>query len=126
MSHSLVVHVAVAFALSVRESLPASVRQILGFSGPTRKAVCGCCGAEYEQIQIPESFLRAARSKAEPGQAAIDRVIPDGWVPLDCPPCERRNLTGGLTPGRALRYPAAPREAVYEVEERRALQMADS
>lgn len=49
------------------------------------------CGRDFRQSKISERFLTVARhwAKNSGQRAAIDKQIPDGWVPLFCPPCER-------------------------------------
>jgi hypothetical protein len=65
------------------------------FDPATRPAVCGICGATFTQRRLSDRFRDMARGKARRiGQAAaIDRVIPDGFVPLFCNPCEHRVLS---------------------------------
>lgn len=91
---------------------------------PTRGAVCAKCGASFTQVKLPEKFLKAARGGEDysTGYFAIDRYIPEGWVPVYCPRCDHRELSdpsGRLTvPPRT--SPAL--ELAYEHDERAALQ----
>lgn len=64
-------------------------------AGLGRPAVCGDCGKAYTQIPIPEKFkIWAALVASREGKevSALEREIPDGWVPLFCPKCERERL----------------------------------
>jgi hypothetical protein len=71
-------------------------------TGADRAAVCRDCGEPFTQHKLAPRFLAAARNlPALAGQPhAIDREIPDGYVPLFCPPCEHRALgdEGGHVP----------------------------
>lgn len=55
-----------------------------------RPAQCDC-GRKFTQYKMSERFMRAARH-ANGHRSAFDKQIPDGWVPLFCPPCERVQL----------------------------------
>ena len=52
------------------------------------------CGKEFEQFKLSQRFLAMARwpTRNSPRDAAIDRQIPDGYVPLFCPECESKQL----------------------------------
>jgi len=67
----------------------------------TRDAFC-VCGASYKQLQLSERWRALAREVGP----ALDRDCPDGWVPLNCPACEHRQL--GID-ARASERPLAPR-----------------
>ena len=55
-----------------------------------RERTCAC-GRVYRQVLLSERELEAAAR-----MRVLDRItrqIPDGYVPVDCPACERKNLT---------------------------------
>lgn len=54
----------------------------------TRKAQC-LCGAMYTQSLLNPAYLEGASAGVV---AEFRRQIPDGYVPRNCPPCERREL----------------------------------
>ena len=90
-------------------------------SEPTRPAVCARCGAAFTQFKVPDGILTAARrgEKRNTGYFAIDRYVPDGWVPVYCPKCEHGELSSG-----ALSVPpkSSPQlDIAYEQDERAAL-----
>ncbi len=88
----------------------------------TRPAVCERCGSNFRQLKLTERFLAIARRPAHKiGQSsAIDREIPDGHVPLFCPPCEHRDLGGTTTSVRVFLTPAL--ELAYARDERAGLE----
>lgn len=53
----------------------------------TRSAQC-VCGKVYQQSMLNPSFIDAKPNIAK----EFLRQIPDGWVPVYCPPCESREL----------------------------------
>lgn len=55
-------------------------------SPESRDAICGACGADFKQVKLTPAYQKLP---------LVSQTIPDGFVPLDCPPCERRNLSGG-------------------------------
>lgn len=59
----------------------------------TRDMQCDC-GRKFTQRLLSARFLAAARHNADVlgTEAAIDRDIPEHWVPVFCPRCERRQL----------------------------------
>ena len=85
-------------------------------SPETRDAVCAACGAAFTQHKVAPRFTALAREHGP----ALDRVVPDGWVPLDCPRCERRNLAGGRTAQEVLRWTekSALTDGQYYADER--------
>lgn len=58
-----------------------------------REVICDC-GRRFTQYKLSRRFLEMARHHAHAAgrEAAIDREIPDGFVPLFCPPCETHQL----------------------------------
>ena len=58
--------------------------------GAKRSAVCGRCSDVFVQRELTARFRAMA-------PAAIRAVIPDGWVPMHCPPCESLLLRQGST-----------------------------
>lgn len=59
------------------------------------------CGAAFEQTQLSARFMRIVEKCGEGAVAALLRDIPEIYVPVHCPPCERRDL------GRAARIAEA-------------------
>ena len=113
-------------AQATRWDTPAGVLAMSQWFSPhTRSAVCGVCGATFTQHHLSERFLAMARSKTVPlgAKHAIDRQIPDGWVPLYCPPCEHHDLSAPDSAGPGTRVTAKVDERYLE-DERAA--MADS
>ena len=66
------------------------------FSGETRSATCKRCGKGFVQQKLSDRFIETAcRVAAREGKEtpALLREIPDCFVPLHCPPCERQAMT---------------------------------
>lgn len=60
-----------------------------------RTATCSCCGAEFTQVRLAArlyTLSAQAAQRAGSKTSAMQRDIPDGWVPLYCVPCERYDL----------------------------------
>lgn len=53
----------------------------------TRAATCEC-GESYKQSMLNPEFIDASPRVAQ----QFVRHIPDGWVPIYCPKCERLDL----------------------------------
>lgn len=85
------------------------------FTGTPRSAICPICAASYTQRRLSERFLALARTRSQLGRLpAIDRVIPDSYVPVLCPKCESRALAGPMEP--AVRITAKVDERYLEDE----------
>lgn len=91
-----------------------------------RSAVCDLCGRPFTQFKLSDAAMAM-------GHGALARAIPDGHVPIFCPPCERRQLTSTapgiprVLPRTAFGEPIHDRaesDGRYEREEREA--MADA
>lgn len=62
----------------------------------SRDATCVCCGVPFKQVRLGSGlYMASMRLAALAGaeRCAMEREIPDGWVPLYCVPCERYELT---------------------------------
>lgn len=57
----------------------------------TRKRTCEC-GRPFEQTLLSERFLAIVERQSKRGIELMAQQIPGFWVPVFCPPCERRDL----------------------------------
>jgi hypothetical protein len=57
----------------------------------TREMQCAC-GRAFTQRKLSERFLRVVAAAGARSSAVFTQQIPDGWLPLWCPPCERNDL----------------------------------
>lgn len=58
----------------------------------TQRAKCGC-GKEYTQWKIAFRFVESlAEGRGAHAAKMFLDCIPNGWVPVFCPTCERRDL----------------------------------
>lgn len=60
-------------------------------SGVERKRRCEC-GREFTQRQLTERFVEIAEGYSTRAVALLRAQIPDFFVPVHCPSCERRDL----------------------------------
>lgn len=71
----------------------------------TRRNTCGC-GKEYTQWQISFRFVESlAQGRGEKCAKMFLDCIPNGWVPVFCPSCERRDLN---MLGNRVHFPPLP------------------
>lgn len=57
----------------------------------TRERKC-LCGRSYTQRLVSSRLMRLVETRGDSGFAAFTKQIPDGYVPVHCPSCERRDL----------------------------------
>lgn len=57
------------------------------------------CGATFTQRLLSERFLGIVHKQGTGAMRAMERDVRDGFVPVHCPPCERRDL--GMAARRA-------------------------
>lgn len=57
----------------------------------TRTRTCEC-GRRFTQRLLSARFLEIVEGQSKGALAAVRRDIPDYFVPVHCPPCERRDL----------------------------------
>ena len=95
----------------------------------SRRAQCDC-GKSFTQWKLSERTLRIMRFAAERSgrQAAIDREIPDAFVPLLCPRCEVFELANVGRRGNVRRRDTIAEDmrrhdARYEADERAGLEI---
>ncbi len=56
-----------------------------------RDAKCEC-GREFTQRQLSERFLEIVEKQSRNAMQTLRKQIPDFFVPVHCPRCERRDL----------------------------------
>lgn len=81
----------------------------------TRRATCDC-GREFTQFLLSERFLASAERHSARAIAMVQEQIPELFVPVQCPRCERREITRHPVPGEFASYalPMRPRIADRE------------
>lgn len=57
----------------------------------TRQRTCEC-GGRFTQRQLSARFMLIVEKQGAGALAAMKRDIPEYFVPVHCPPCERRDL----------------------------------
>ena len=57
----------------------------------TREQTCEC-GRPFTQRQLSERFLAIVEKRGRNAMASFAKQIPDFYVPVHCPPCERVDL----------------------------------
>lgn len=62
----------------------------------SRKATCAC-GKTFEQNQVNKKFVRLFLQTAGAVEA-FRKISPEGWLPVLCVPCERKDLGRGHGP----------------------------
>ncbi len=86
------------------------------FTSGTKRDVKCECGQEFTQFQLSEAFMHVVESNGKGALAAVLRDIPDLYVPVHCPKCERLDLgrSARIAEARALpehRQPFGDRDA---------------
>src|SRR5690349_2112397 len=62
----------------------------------TRETTCRRCGRTFTQAFLNPELLEQWLPLS--AQAQFARDVPGNWVPVFCPPCERRDLARGDVP----------------------------
>jgi hypothetical protein len=57
----------------------------------TRGATCEC-GEPFTQFLVAEAFVQAAKQAGGRAFALLKEQVPDYYVPVFCPRCERKDL----------------------------------
>lgn len=57
----------------------------------SRNRVCDC-GRKYTQRLLSERFLNIVAMRGEKCLAAFEHQVPQGYVPVFCPSCERKDI----------------------------------
>lgn len=57
----------------------------------TRQQACAC-GTRFTQRQLSERFLKIIEKRGPHAMALMQHQIPDFFVPVHCPKCERVDL----------------------------------
>jgi hypothetical protein len=57
----------------------------------TRARTCEC-GASFTQRQLSARFMEIVEKQGRNAVLKVERDIPDLFVPVHCPPCERKDL----------------------------------
>lgn len=57
----------------------------------TRQRTC-LCGRAFTQRLLSERFLAIVEKQSRKAIDVLSKQIPDFYVPVHCPPCERRDL----------------------------------
>lgn len=58
----------------------------------TRPALCGVCAKAFTQSLLSARFLAAVEKRGDSAMRLLARQIPDYYVPVYCPVCERAAL----------------------------------
>lgn len=74
---------------------PTNIGDTLGadpmFSGAVRERTCEC-GRRFAQRQLSERFMLIVERRSKQTAALLARQIPELYVPVHCPACERRDI----------------------------------
>lgn len=58
----------------------------------TRRQTCEC-GQSFTQMLLSERFMLIVERRGPMALDAMRREVPDYFVPVHCPPCERKDLS---------------------------------
>lgn len=73
----------------------------------TRQRRCEC-GAEFTQSLLSPQWLEMVEKYSKGAIRAISKQIPDYFVPVHCPPCERKDIAMQARRDEFARDPAPP------------------
>ncbi len=61
----------------------------------SRDVYCRRCGKPHQQFQLAMHYLDSVARISEGALTAMTQQVPGFWVPVYCPPCERKDLGFG-------------------------------
>lgn len=73
----------------------------------SRQATCEC-GRRFRQLLLSERVLAMVESHSKRAMATFQQQVPGLYVPVHCPPCERRDLGHAARLAENRAEPVAP------------------